>query len=351
MKKSILILIVCLVVAGVAWWLHSRRLPSPASQTKGPEIVTPQGGHEPVGSIGTNGGQPHGSANPTVSAKSRLTAQQILSGMDMPENIRTIAGLTPDKSYQGRTKAVQGLGKELSRKDLDGIYAFLAARYEDYKGELTLLEFESIRNDTLDALLRQKELPPDLGKKILAMYQDREQNDVWRDYCVQHFAPYAKVKWKDGFGASNDTEWVALTNAYWQATTETKTTIAGTALIGMNSLAGRYPGMSKDQVEGRALQLAEDDTCGDASRVTAFRMCAQLGRKEVLPSARIVSQVGSSIHLRMAAAATVGDLGDKSDLELLQSIAAGTEPRMKPIADAAMKRIDDRLAKLERASK
>ncbi len=288
---------------------------------------------------------------PTVPAKPRHTAQQVLSGMDLPDNIRTIAGLTLDKGYQARAKAVQSLGRELSRKELDGIYAFLAARYEDYKGELQLLEFESIRNDTLDAILRQKELPSDLGKRILEMFSDHDQNNVWRDYCVQHFGPYAQAKWKDGSGVSNDPEWTEMTNAYWQATTETANTIAGTALIGMNVLAGRYPGLTKDQVADRSLQLAADATCGEASRVTAFRMCAQLGRTEVLPSARIIAQVGGSIHLRMAAAVTIGDLGDKTDIELLQSLAAGSEPRIKPIAESGLKRLNARLATLEKSQK
>ncbi|MEI6972653.1 MAG: hypothetical protein WCL44_14190, partial [bacterium] len=278
MKKIIVILLGCTVLAALAWLLFARTKPEAGAEKQAgglaPLVEAEGNPKEPVQPplAGQKTLQTQKSPLPAIPINSKLTTQQVLAVMDLPENIRTIAGLTPDKSYQMRTKAVQSLGRELSRKELDGIYAFLSVKYEDYHGELQLLEFESIRNDTLDALLRQKELPSDLGKQILKMYNDPEQNEVWRDYCVQHFGPYAQTKWKDGSGAGDDPEWAEVTNAYWQATTETRNTIAGTALIGMNTLAGRYPGLTKDQVAERSLQLARDDSCGDASRVTAFRM-------------------------------------------------------------------------------
>jgi hypothetical protein len=68
-----------------------------------------------------------------------------------------------------------------------------------------------------------------------------------------------------------------------------------------------------------------------------------MNRTEVLPTARTLAQTGSTTPLRMAATATIGDLGDKSDIELLESLGAGSEKQIKPIAESALKRLKQRL--------
>jgi len=69
-----------------------------------------------------------------------------------------------------------------------------------------------------------------------------------------------------------------------------------------------------------------------------------MGSKEILPAARMLAQAGETVPLRMAAIATIADLGDATDLELLQSFAASPEKRIATIAQSALKRLDTRQA-------
>lgn len=346
MKKFVVVAVVCVVLAGLAWIAVSslkkqagtdEDAVKPTSQ-KQPQKTAAQASPVATGKPETPA-QPRKPAHHSVSSKPGVAVQQVLSGMNLPENIRVIGGLEPGRNYQKRVMAVQSLGRNLTTNEIAGIYVFLESRYEDYKNELEPLEFESIRNDTLDALLRQKELPSDLGKKILKMYRDTGQDEVWRDYCVQHFKPYSEAKWKVWTQAKHDPEWAEMTNAYWEATRETGSTIAGTALIGMGLVAEKYPGLAQEEVGKRALELAMDDTCGEASRITALRICGQMGQKEVMPKARVLAQTGESVMLRMAAIATIGDLGEKGDVELVQSLAGTSEDRIKFVAKAALQRL------------
>ncbi|MEI8354329.1 MAG: HEAT repeat domain-containing protein, partial [Lentisphaerota bacterium] len=217
------------------------------------------------------------------------------------------------------------------------------------KSQLQPLEFESIRNDTLDALLRQNQLPADLGRQIRKMFNDPGQNAIWRDYCLQHVQPFCEARWKTSQPVTDDPEWAAITNAYWWATRETDGTIAGTALIGMRMVAGKYPALSKEQVAQRALALAMDDACGEPSRITALRICGQMGQQAVVPQARVLAQTGQSLLLRCAAMATLGDLGEQADMELLQSFSATPDQRVRGIAASALKRLRGRLAKTDQA--
>lgn len=354
MKKAVVVTIV-LLAAVLGWLLLSEKKHAAGAPAGGggQGDKTGQGGaaSDARGLVATpvSPTRPGKSTTPLAPGKSRQTAQQVLSAMDLPENIRVIAGLEPDKTYQRRCRAVQSLGQDLGTNEIAGLYVFLACNYDDYKNELQPLEFESIRNDTLDALLRQNRLPADLGKQMLKMFKDPGQNAIWRDYCLQHFQPYCEARWKTPEAATNDPEWAEVTNAYWRATRETGGTIAGTALIGMRTVAGKYPALSKEQVAQRALALAMDDACGEPSRITALRICGQMGQQEVVPQARVLAQTGQSIMLRCAAMATIGDLGGKADMELLQSFSAAPDQRVRAIAAAALKRLHGRLAKSDQA--
>lgn len=354
MKKVIVVTIV-LLVSVLGWLLLSERKHGAGALAVGGS----QGDKARQGGAASDGrglapkpvavSGPGKTANSLASGKSSHTAQKTLSAMDLPENIRVIAGLEPDKSYQRRCRAIQSLGKNLTTNEIAGLYVFLACNYDDHKNDLQPLEFESIRNDTLDALLRQNQLPADLGEQMLKMFNDPGQNAIWRDYCLQHFQPYCEIRWKAPETVTKDPEWAQITNAYWQATEETDSTIAGTALIGMRTVAGKYPALSKEQVAQRALALAMDDACGEPSRITALRICGQMGQQAVVPQARVLAQTGQTLLLRCAAMATLGDLGEQADMELLQSFSAAPDQRVRGIAASALKRLRGRLAKTDQA--
>jgi hypothetical protein len=91
--------------------------------------------------------------------------------------------------------------------------------------------------------------------------------------------------------------------------------------------------------------IASDDAASEASRITALRVAALMGNGDVLPAARMLAQVGGTDTLRLAAVATLGDVGVAADLELLQALSATADGRARPVVDGALKRLKDRLAR------
>ena len=279
---------------------------------------------------------------------SQATAYEEQFPTNLQEHIRSVAGLDANKGYTYRFSALRQLGSDLSRKNIEGLYAFLHARYEDHKDEMGLLEFESVRNDTLDLLLRQTQLPPDLGKNMVAIFRDHEQNKVWRDYCVQHFAPYCKAKWNNGDISLDDPDWIAVSNAFFDAVKETDSTIAGTALIGMEMLSQTHTVLSRETVGQLASTLALDDNCGEPARITALCVCGQLKKTEILPTVRFLAQTAETIPLQIAAIATLGDLGDSIDKEYLETLLTAGNERLHPAAKSALERLTNANPKTRR---
>jgi len=204
-------------------------------------------------------------------------------------------------------------------------------------------------------MLRQDKRVDGLGGQLVAMFKDKEHDDVWRDYCVQYFGMYYNLKWlgdKQGEkGASvesvgaqkiEDPERKDIEDAYWEAMKEKDKSTAGTSLLNLESLSRMHPDFDRQKIASKALELAADNGCIEASRITALRVCGMMNKTEALPVAREIAQTGETIMLRMAAIATIGDLGSKDDVELVQSLVNNPEKRIKTIAEAALKKVKAR---------
>jgi len=255
-----------------------------------------------------------------------------------------ILGLDVAKDgYNDRAKAMRSLTRQLSEADARALMLFLKNNSKAQKA-LKPIELNSLKSDILDVLLRQDKVPPGLGELVVEMYRDRGQDDVWRDYCVQYLAACYEAASPTGT-STNESDGVRedIRKAYDEALEEKTGTIAGTALIALERLSRTHAEFDRQAVGETALGLASDDGCGEAARVTAVRLCGTMGKKDAVPTSRILAQTGESAMLRMAAVATLGDLGGGDDLELLESLKASSDKRIVGVASSAVVRLSRRL--------
>jgi len=265
-------------------------------------------------------------------------------------NLQTLLGLTDPTDLDGRRAALRTLTRHLATNDIAALLAFLEQPPGDYQ-RLKPLQYNAIRNDILDVLVRQDRPVPGLGARMAAMFRNTAQDDLWRDYCIQYFAPYYAAAWpageggnaaEDGKPAKLDPARREIVDAYWEAVARPDKTFAGTALLGMERLSREYKEFDRERIAGTALTLASDENTGEATRITALRVCGLMKQAGALETARIVVQTGTTFPLRLAAIATLGDLGDRRDREYLQALATVEGARFKPAIERAAKAIQDR---------
>lgn len=246
----------------------------------------------------------------------------------------------PQMAEYGRQAAeLRTLGNDLSDGKVRELREMLRKNTSEQK-TLGSTEWNSVKNDLLDKLIAQKSMPPGLGEQIVEMYRNKGNDQLWRDYCVQHMTLYHWARWPDGKAPRDDKEAEAIRAALWEAVEETDGTIAATALLGLERLSRTDKLIDRARVESKALIYAGGASYPSITRTTALQVCAEMGLKEILPAARLVARDAKEPALRNSAIAAIGRLGSLDDVSLLEKISADShDPLVKKAAAAAKARI------------
>lgn len=243
--------------------------------------------------------------------------------------------------YQVRLGGLRLLGNSISSEDLNELIDFLSTPMPDLI-KLSKLEFNGIKNDLMEVLLNQQELPPGLGDMLLAEYDNPEQDSIWRNYCIQFMKPfYEKQANVLGYTyqSSDDeipSELKVIQDALWISLVERENSNAGTALLALIQLSKEYAEIDKESVRMATIDLAKDNSATLANRVTALRLCGNEKNDSILPLARSLALDADSTMLRCAAVATLGDIGSDEDLVLLKSLVASPDERISSVARCAL---------------
>jgi hypothetical protein len=244
--------------------------------------------------------------------------------------LATVLGAA-EASYPVRITAVKGLGKSLSAEEITALYDFLNRKAGEDKARPG--ELNAIKNDVVNALKMQQAVPRELAGRLVAMYNDRTHDEVWRDYCIQHLGDfYTQIEDEEGRERAR--------RAIWSSVNERQGSIPGTGLIALFNVCGQK-GFEKDRITAKALELVRSPEYGEPAKITALQICAKLGEMAVLPYARKLAASGE-VPVRMSAMACLGMLGDKSDLELLKKSEISTDIRLRTVAQAAISRLKAR---------
>ena len=336
---------VCIVIA-VSLMRHGTRVPvvtASAPRATAPMVTTNQSQHAANPAPAP---QSAPAGKPAVHTPTPTTAATVPDWANLPEAIRLICGQGDEKRYPARVAAVHQLGANLSAAEIQALVWLLHQKCAS-QGDLSQEALAAIKNDVLEILISQGQVPPDLGKEIVGMYRDRSSDFLWRDYCVQHFAMYYDRMWPDASEAgqaqvADDANRKEIVAAFGEALQERDNGIEGVALLGLYGLSGKCPEASK--VGDQALAMAMDGTCAAQTRVTAVAVCGLTGKTAILPEARILAQTAEVLPLRLASIATIGSLGNAQDRELLQGLRAGPDERTYKALDAALKKLERKVA-------
>ena len=311
-KISLLLAVVAAIAVAMFWFNRNTRPAKPPAVSPVLSTTAPVAQPAPVHSLAQSLQQPPVEA--------------------LSEQMRLIVRPDGKMGFGERVEAVHAIREDLNNEELRAFYDYLLAPAHNPDDRI---QENWLRNEMMDKLVTQQKPPADLAGTLVAIYQDKDQDVVMRDYAIQHMNP--------AYAQANAEEKAALRQALWQATGETDSSIAGTALLALNDLSQNNTEFEKNKITEAALKLVSNEQCGELARITAVQICGRTSATQAEPLVLQLAQSAGSIPLRITAIAALGDLGDRSVENFLQQIAAGNEDRLKPAAESALKRLNKRL--------
>jgi hypothetical protein len=277
-------------------------------------------------------------ANVTSASQSTVSASQT---QKQPHTLAQIVA-NGQADYRQRKEAIQKLAAgKLSDADRETLYNFLREHSAADDGQLG----QVLKNQLLDVLCAMQPPPQGLGELLAQIYQDQSQDVVLRDYAVQHMVAYYQ-QMSAATGVADQTrsdELKLMQQTLWAALNNTGSSIAGTALLGLNRLSQEdYPGFDQNKIADKALDLASQND-EELTRITAIQVCASLNVRLALPIVLGAAQAGETASVEISAIGALGSLGGNDQIQFLNSVLQGKDDRLKVPAQQALNQIQQRM--------
>ncbi|MPN01967.1 hypothetical protein SDC9_149180 [bioreactor metagenome] len=249
-------------------------------------------------------------------------------------NLQVVIGQTSEKRYYSRAKSLEKIRPDLNEYEITAIYNFL-----DSTGpvdNLNQLEFNSLKNDLVIILLRQKHSIDKLVTSLIRMSEDAKHDIVWRCYCVQFIGRV--------FPDASLTEQKKLEETLKDILQAENPAMIGTALIAINSnfdICSIPSPFLMEKIDG----YLKNDAFPAYVKVTILQIAAQRQSPMALLFARECLQTAADVQLQMSAMAAMGMLGNRADIPPLASFKENTDIRLRIASTAAIEKIQKRMLK------
>jgi hypothetical protein len=226
------------------------------------------------------------------------------------------------------TEEVWALGIDLSESELEPLYQ-LIGQHNPPKG-MHPQDFYAIKDAVMALLKEQKRTPLKLTSTLVALYRDHAQDEVTRNYAVQHLST-----WYEQAGEKED-----IGQLLWESLAEKQTSIAGTSLLALERLQREDASIDSNRLESETLQMLLDSNTTESSRIAAIQLCGKLNLdQEALPTLLEIAKTGKTISLRTAAIGSLGLLANDASVPYLQEMSRSSDERLRVAAQEALKRI------------
>ena len=216
---------------------------------------------------------------------------------------------------QGRMQWVSGLIRSRPTGPLDesiqlALYDFVLDPDRLAGAGMNRAYEHQLVHNVLAWLRRHAEPDGTLTALLRDLYLDQRQDDVIRDYAIQHLG-----EWHPRARDKSEVEEVL-----WLAVSDRAGTIAGTALLALARQVIADDQKSRMRFMDAATDIVRDPTTSVSSRATALRLAGRHGIDDVREDARYWAAHDVAPFLQMAAVRTLGDIGDVADLVFLNDL-------------------------------
>lgn len=157
-------------------------------------------------------------------------------------------------------------------------------------------------NDVMDEMLNRSEIPADYAETMVALFRDKSQGDVIRDFAVQHIGLYAETLQMRGKYDADSAESATLRDALWNAAEETRTIVAAAAFRALADMSAFDRHVDSRRLDAKLVSCVADASAAPAARVMAAQLC---GERRIAASfaalSAIVADKTQPLPLRLAA--------------------------------------------------
>ena len=148
----------------------------------------------------------------------------------------------------------------------------------------SIAELASEKNQVMDKLMNQPQIPSDYGDVMLGLYRDKSQDILTRDFAVQHIGLYAQALARRGGYDADAAESRKLRSALFDAAGETRTIIAAAAFRALADMAVFDPRVDTNRLDSLLAACAADASSDPASRSMAVQLCGERRARSSRPA-------------------------------------------------------------------
>jgi len=231
-------------------------------------------------------------------------------------------------SYYQRATQFRAIGSNLQQSDVDAVHSFLDQKD---RGDLKILEFNSLKNDLVLCLMRQSRKDHKLVSHLIAMYKDKNHDYVWRNYCIQFMGRI--------YVDATMSEKKQLEQTLLMALQDPVPMLAVTGMIAIE-LNNTHINYDHNLFQNRAFELLQKNI-PIYSKVTLIQICGmkQIKPNKVRPILHRIIEKSNEVQLKASALAALGEYGDRIDLDIISPYCASSDIRLRTAATVAKQKI------------
>lgn len=141
--------------------------------------------------------------------------------------------------------------------------------------EISLAELASEKNQVMDELLNQPQIPSDYADLMIGLYRDKSQDVLTRDFAVQHIGLYAQALERRGEYDAEAAESRSLRAALFDAAGETRSIVAAAALRALADMSEFDSRIDARRLNSLLSRCAADSSSAPAARAMAVQLCGE----------------------------------------------------------------------------
>jgi hypothetical protein len=141
--------------------------------------------------------------------------------------------------------------------------------------EVDISRLASDKNQVMDELLNQPQIPSDYGETMMKLYRDRKQDVLTRDFAVQHIGLYAQALNRRGEYDAASAESQKLRLALFDAAGETRTIVAAAAFRALSDMSAFDSRIDAGRLDSLLARCAADPSAAPAARAMAVQLCGE----------------------------------------------------------------------------